>query len=737
MSTAADASGDAAPADVARVAPLRTMVTIVAGYLALTAWWLWPLPARMADHAIYQSGTPFIAADVHLITWALAWDTHALLSHPLALFDANVFHPAPSSLAFSEHFLGYVPLFAPAYLLTGNPVLAANVVLVLSFPLCALAAYALARRFVTPPAAFVAGALFAFHGERYLNLYHLHQLGTWWIPLALLFTERWLERARARDAVALGAVVGLQLLSSFYLAYALVLFYAAYLAVALVRSRRVLNRRRLLGLALALVTGSVPAALASLPYLQLQGLGLVPAGRSPMVRLVLASFVTMGRIRAYLTSLGVGPVGYALGLVALLAGWRRGGAYARTVALVGVITGLVLAAGPRVALFGRQWWSPYQLLFDWLPGFSAVRLPFRFLVVTQLGFALLAALGVGVLLRLAPGRAAWPIAVVAVAAVLATAGSHPPHPLHRQVVPATLPPADRWLAEHAHDGALLELPLGDVEAMAQRMVLSTHHWLPIIDGYSAYPPLTRRFLLRIAVELPDAHALQELVDHVDLRWILIHLDRMPAAMKTAWAQLPLPGLELVKRWGNDLLFEVKLRVVNDRRELLLRTDRTFGGLPQAALGDACPGRLAVSDVRDADAGDVRAVAAGRPFSVPLRIVNDGATPLPGFGLYPRHLVQLRSAPQRAGLRVGLPAIVPIWVDVPASGAVDVSVQLPALRRPGRYELDLDLVQDGESLARCGFVGTRVVVNVTYAAPAGGGADAGRAIDMDEPAPDPQ
>ena len=736
MSTAADASGGAAPADAERVAPLRTLLLVVAGYLALTAWWLWPLPLRIADHAIYRGGTPFIAADVHLITWALAWDTHALLTRPLSLFDANVFHPAPLSLAFSENFLGYVPLFAPAWLLTGNPVLAANVVIVASFPLCALAAYALARRFVPPPAAFVAGALFAFHGERYLNLYHLHQLGTWWIPLALLFTERWLERARARDAAALGVVVGMQLLSSFYLAYAIVLFYAAYLAAALVRWRSVLDRRRLLGLALALVLGGVPAALASLPYLQLQRLGLVPAGRSPMVRLALTPFLTMGRIRTYLTSLGVGPVGYAMGAVALLAGWRRGGAYARTVGLVAVLTGLVLAAGPRIALFGTQWWSPYQLLFDWLPGFSAVRLPFRFLVVTQLGFALLAALGVGVLLRRVPARAAWPVAVAAVVAVLATGAAHPPHPLHQQIVPATLPPAHRWLAEHAHDGALLELPLGDVEAAAQRMVLSTHHWRPIIDGYSAYPPLTRRFLLRLAVELPDAHALQELVDHVDLRWIVVHLDRMPPEMRTAWEQTPLPGLELVQRWGADLLFEVKLGVVDDRRELLLRTDRTFGGFPQIALGDACPGRIEV-----AGAGAARAVAPGWPFSVPLRIVNDGPAPLPGFGLYPRHLVQLRSATYRGGLRVGVPAIVPIWVDVPAPGAVDVRVQLPTLRKPGRYRLDLDLVQDGETLARCGFKGTRLEVDVTdAAAPAAGTPDAGNEgaeMVIDEPAPDSQ
>lgn len=723
MSTASDA-GRRGGEDVAPAAPLRTTVLVVAGYLALTAWWLWPLPVRMADQAIYPGGTPFIAADLHLITWALAWDTHALLTRPLSLFDANVFHPAPLSLAFSEHFLGYVPLFAPAWLLTGNPVLAANVVIVLSFPLCALAAYALARRFVPPPAAFVAGALFAFHGERYVNLYHLHQLGTWWIPLALLLTERWLERARARDAIALGAVVGLQLLSSFYLAYAIVLFYAAYLPVALLRWRAVLDRRRVLGLGAALIVGAVPAALASLPYLQLQRLGLVPAGQSPTVRLALAGFVTAGRIRRYLTQLGVGPVGYALGAVALLAGWRRSGGYARVVALVAIVTGLVLAAGPEIRLFGRGWWSPYQLLFDWLPGFSAVRLPFRFLVVTQLGFALLAALGVGVLLRLAPGRTAWPVAAVAVAATLATAAAHPAHPLHAQPTPATLPPAYRWLARNGGQGALLELPLIDVEAAAQRMVLSTYHWRPMIDGYSAYPPLTLRFLLRFVVQLPDGKALQELVDHVDVRWILVHLDRMPIGMRMAWELSPPPGLEPVRRWGDDLLFAVKLGVVRDRRALLLRTDRTFGDVPQTRLGDACPGSIEARA-----GGPAHTVATRRPLAVKVRIVNDGAAALPGFGLYPRHLVQLRSTMRRDGLRIGIPATVPLWADVPAQTSVETGVQLPALPSPGTYQLDLELVQDGESLERCGLRATRLVLNAVDEAGPARGAQADTADDV--------
>ena len=37
-----------------------------------------------------------------------------------------LWHPAPWSLALSEHMLGNVPFFMPVYLATGNPVLAYN-----------------------------------------------------------------------------------------------------------------------------------------------------------------------------------------------------------------------------------------------------------------------------------------------------------------------------------------------------------------------------------------------------------------------------------------------------------------------------------------------------------------------------------------------------------------------------------------------------------------------------------
>src|SRR5262245_37407728 len=94
-------------------------------------WLTWPLAVRCLDHfpdtvtQVAGFGWACIS-DMHMSAWSLACDTHALTSHPARLFDANIFHPAPYALAYSEHFLGHLPVALPVHLATGNPVLAFN-----------------------------------------------------------------------------------------------------------------------------------------------------------------------------------------------------------------------------------------------------------------------------------------------------------------------------------------------------------------------------------------------------------------------------------------------------------------------------------------------------------------------------------------------------------------------------------------------------------------------------------
>ena len=64
-----------------------------------------------------------------------------LLTGPIALQDfwnANIFHPEPLALSFSEHLFGQVLQILPVYHLTGNLILCYNLLFLTSFSLSGL-----------------------------------------------------------------------------------------------------------------------------------------------------------------------------------------------------------------------------------------------------------------------------------------------------------------------------------------------------------------------------------------------------------------------------------------------------------------------------------------------------------------------------------------------------------------------------------------------------------------------
>ena len=114
-------------------------------YVPMTVWATWPVARHVADHVIdeVRPGQPLgwlAQADILLHTWILSWGTHALQTRPGDLFDANIFHPARWSLVRSEYELGDLLLFAPWYLLTGNPVLAHQSAMLSTYVLSAASA---------------------------------------------------------------------------------------------------------------------------------------------------------------------------------------------------------------------------------------------------------------------------------------------------------------------------------------------------------------------------------------------------------------------------------------------------------------------------------------------------------------------------------------------------------------------------------------------------------------------
>ena len=210
---------------------------------------------------------PSDSPDGHLFMWTIAWDTHAFVHQPLSLFDANIFHPNRRSLAYSENLIGSAVFAAPVLWLTGNPVLAVNVISLLSCVLCGLGAYVLGRRVgLTPAAALLTGIVFAFSPPRFFRFSQLHLAPVQWIPFALASLHAYLERGQARDLRLAIAFFTLQTLASGHggvFAGVAILLMLAY-RLALGEPVLFVKRRRDFGLAGALLL--MPVILVAIPY---------------------------------------------------------------------------------------------------------------------------------------------------------------------------------------------------------------------------------------------------------------------------------------------------------------------------------------------------------------------------------------------------------------------------------------------------------------------------------------
>ena len=165
----------------------------LAAYVGLAIIATWPLVQGLSRDVAWDLG------DSVFVMWALAWDCehllallHGDLSSIATFFDANIFHPAPLTLAYSEHFIAQAVQVLPIWAVTGNPILCYNLLFLSTFVLSGLGAYLFVRELTgNPRAAFVAGLLFAFAPYRIPQSAHLQVLSSQWMPFALYGFRRY------------------------------------------------------------------------------------------------------------------------------------------------------------------------------------------------------------------------------------------------------------------------------------------------------------------------------------------------------------------------------------------------------------------------------------------------------------------------------------------------------------------------------------------------------------------
>ena len=247
-------------------------------YALLTVTLTWPLARGITKDVPADFGDPLLNA------WVLAWDAEHMLraisGNPGALreyWNANIFHPHPLALAYSEHLTPQAAMILPVWALTKNPILCYNLVFLSTFLLSALGMFLFTRNLTSSPgAAFVAGIAFGFAPYRFGTMSHVQVLSAMWMPFTLLGAHRFFETRRlAPLAGAAGAWLAQSLSCGYYL-----LFFSPILALYV--GWEILRRRVWAdtGIWIRLVVAGSLATLATvpflLPYVWLRQLGFTP-----------------------------------------------------------------------------------------------------------------------------------------------------------------------------------------------------------------------------------------------------------------------------------------------------------------------------------------------------------------------------------------------------------------------------------------------------------------------------
>jgi len=650
----------------------RDVVVATAVYMLAVVALTWPM-ARDAGSMLFAPSMGFgpLIMDVHHINWVLEWGTHALVSDPFSVFDANAFYPVPGTLALSEHLLGGVPIYGLARLVSGNAVLAYNFWLLASFVLGGLFAHLLLQRWTgSTGAGYVAGFAFAFAAWRFPSgTGSPHMLQAQYLPLVLLLVDSLLAERRMRDGVLLGVVLGVQTLFSYYVGYQAYLVLAAALIGGVVIGgwRSVVGAARPLGV--ALVTSLVLIVPVSAPYLMAEARADIrPMSWTP-------EFTAMWGAASFLKrmTLRIGWPTVVLSLLVVpffISRWSRDRDWVRRAltALLIVGSGLLLFRGPVPLLDGTP--SPHDFLSSFVPGFANLRAPQRFACMASLGFAVLAALGVGAVNQ----NLRW-----------ATARCTPDAFGDNGLAAA---PVHEWLAEHGEGAPVLVL--GDVVGRweftdARAMFDSRFHWLPLVNGYTSHMPRYYGRMRRLADALPDPSSLEQLVECTGVRWIVA--PRLSAARAQAWAELR--NVRRVRSFEGRNREEVLFEVVAGERGECFRSLSGWDTRREDEPGDAA---MPVGRISTRPAGAWRP-REERP--VEMTVENLGNEP---WRVFPSRsevgvAVQLRWEDQ-SGKPFGRVYQYVIPSDVEPGERIDFTAWTKSPRRAGQYRVAVRLFHHG-------------------------------------------
>ncbi|HEX7103209.1 MAG TPA: hypothetical protein VF201_11245 [Nitrolancea sp.] len=535
---------------------------------------LWPLPSH-AGSSVQDLGDPLYQI------WVMRSAQRQIIADPRHLWDGNTGYPFADSLLFSEPSLSTAVIAWPLRLISGNEVLAYNLMLIGTYVAVGLGIALLIWEITgVAGAGMLSGFAAAFVPYRYGHLSHLNLLSYGWTPLALWAIARYFRRRTVGDVLLAAIFLIIQVLASDTLAVMAGLLAGSMIVMLLWTERKRITPKLLAGAAIILglpALAELPIALARIRVDQkydfhrdLSTIEKMSATLQSYVSINPGNHLWWSILpHAYPNPLFPGLVASLGALVGMIFAWRSWPRWTIYFALL-TLVGMTLSLGPTTHIGGNSYHLPYYLLYHFVPGFTAMRDAARFGMLALLGIEMLAGLGFAAAWKALkprlPERWSATVAPVLVTLLLLGTGIELRNTTGAVEVPRdadTLAPYN-WLAKQP-PGPVIELPMNglftDVLQTTQQIYYSTYHWNRVIAAYASFVPQRDVDLLVALNEGPKTPSVINAANigylqDLGVRYVIIHhwptYDWHHAVAEAAHV----PELHLVGDMGSSTVYTI-------------------------------------------------------------------------------------------------------------------------------------------------------------------------------------
>lgn len=357
--------------------------------------------------------------DVLLNSFIMQWEYERIINLDLEnYFDTPYFYPYKNTLAYTEHHSISQIFFFPLFTIFKDAVFVHNLMVLILLILAGFTMYLFVNRITgSYIASVIAAVAFSFVPYRYTHLVHMNLLHWWIIPLCFISAYNFAERLSLKNALFMGvSLLSLSLWSNNITAFFVVPFsiYFFYL----IQKNRLWNNRNFYILFLIIVVTDLILVYPFLRhYLRLRDEMFFERFLfdikyySPHIRNFLGvhkSNIVWGDLlgkngewERYLFPQATFLFLFCLGIFTIyFSRFRKLGILFTLIALLSFL----LSLGPYILDLGESTRGPYYILLKYLPGYYGIRVPTRFAIFMYFSMAVVTALFVANIERMALHR---------------------------------------------------------------------------------------------------------------------------------------------------------------------------------------------------------------------------------------------------------------------------------------------------------------------------------------------